>query len=306
MSCGAAERPSALESCVPLSPPCTRITGFGLGLRTEHYADFITGPHRPAADWLEIISENYLVPGGKPLHHLDRIRADYPMVMHGVSLSLGGTDALNLDYLRQLKALAARVQPAWLSDHLCWTGIDGHNLHDLLPLPMTEAALRHVADRVARVQEVLGRRLVIENLSSYVRFAADEMREYEFVAELLRRSDALLLLDVNNVYVSSVNHGFDARAYIDAMPAERVVQIHLAGHSVQDGFLIDTHDAPVCEAVWQLYRYTLQRLGPRPTMIERDDHLPPLAELLAELDIARRIAAEVAAEAPVAQAVLAP
>ena len=269
------------------------IQGFGLGLRTEHYADF---ERRGATvDWLEILSENYMVPGGRPLHHLDRIRADHPMVMHGVSMSLGGTDPLDLDYLRELKALAARVQPAWLSDHLCWTGVDGRNLHDLLPLPMSEAALRHVAARLDEVQHRLGRRIAIENLSSYVRFAADEMREYEFVAELLKRTDALLLLDVNNVYVSSVNHGFDARAYIDAMPADRVVQIHLAGHSEQDGFLVDTHDAPVCDAVWDLYRYTLTRLGPRPTMIERDDHIPALDELLAELDIARRITADVAA-----------
>lgn len=271
------------------------IQGFGLGLRTDHYADFEAG--RPAVDWLEVISENYMVPGGKPLHHLDRIRADWPMVMHGVSMSLGGTDPLDLDYLRALKALAARVQPAWLSDHLCWTGVNGRNLHDLLPLPMTEAALRHLTDRIGRVQDVLGRRIAVENLSSYVRFAADEMSEYEFVAELLKRTDCLLLLDVNNVYVSSVNHGFDARAYIDAMPTERVVQIHLAGHSEQDGFLIDTHDAPVCDAVWDLYRHTLRRLGPKPTMIERDDHIPPLAELLDELAVARRISAEVAAEA---------
>jgi len=272
------------------------VQGFGLGLRTEHYADSLAGGSALAGvDWLEVISENYLVPGGRPLNHLDRIRADFPMVMHGVSMSLGGTDPLDAGYLRQLKALAARVQPAWLSDHLCWTGVNGHNLHDLLPLPMTEAALRHLAERIARVQDTLGRRIAVENLSSYVRFAADEMTEHEFVAELLRRSDCWLLLDVNNVWVSSVNHGFDARAYIDAMPAERVVQIHLAGHSEQDGWLIDTHDAPVCEAVWSLYRHTLQRLGPRPTMIERDDHIPPLAELQAELDIARRIAAEVAA-----------
>ncbi|HSW07093.1 DUF692 domain-containing protein [Aquabacterium sp.] len=272
----------------------SQISGFGLGLRTEHYADFIAA--KPAVDWLEIISENYMVPGGKPLHHLDRIRADFSVVMHGVSMSLGGTDALNTDYLRELKALAARVQPAWLSDHLCWTGVNGQNLHDLLPLPMTGAALRHVASRLQQVQDTLGRRLAIENLSSYVRFAADEMNEFQFVAELLRRTDSLLLLDVNNVYVSSVNHGFDARAYIDAMPPERVVQIHLAGHSVQDGFLIDTHDAPVCPEVWDLYRYTLQRIGFRPTMIERDDRIPALDELLAELDIARHIAADVAAE----------
>jgi uncharacterized protein (UPF0276 family) len=269
------------------------IQGFGLGLRTEHYADFER--RGTTVDWLEILSENYMIPGGRPLHHLDRIRADHPMVMHGVSMSIGGTDPLDLDYLRELKALAARVQPAWLSDHLCWTGVNGRNLHDLLPLPMSEGALRHVAARLDEAQHRLGRRIAIENLSSYVRFAADEMREYDFVAELLERTDALLLLDVNNVYVSSVNHGFDARAYIDAMPADRVVQIHLAGHSVEDGFLIDTHDAPVCDAVWDLYRYTIARIGPRPTMIERDDDIPALDELLAELDTARRICAEVAA-----------
>jgi uncharacterized protein (UPF0276 family) len=276
--------------------PCGGLHGFGLGLRTEHYADFKPGAAL-GVDWLEIISENYMVPGGAPLHHLDRIRADWPMVMHGVSLSIGGTDALDAGYLRDLRALADRVQPAWVSDHLCWTGVSGRNLHDLLPLPMTEAALRHVVDRVGRVQDALGRRLVLENVSSYVRFAVDEMAEHEFVAELARRADCLLLLDVNNVYVSGVNHGFDPRAYIDAMPAERVVQIHLAGHSVEEGLLIDTHDAPVCEAVWALYRHTLQRIGPRPTMIERDDHIPALAELLAELAVARGIADAVASQA---------
>ncbi|WP_284616211.1 MNIO family bufferin maturase [Aquabacterium humicola] len=278
-----------------MSGPST-ITGFGLGLRTEHYADFQSGTP-PAVDWLEIISENYLVPGGRPLAHLERIRRDFPVVMHGVSMSIGGTDPLDRGYLRELKALAARVEPAWLSDHLCWTGVDGRNLHDLLPLPMNEVALRHVVARIDEVQEILGRRIAIENLSSYVRFASDEMREYEFVAELLRRCDCRLLLDVNNVFVSSVNHGFDARAYIDAMPADRVLQIHLAGHSRQGDVLIDTHDAPVCAEVWDLYRYTLQRLGFKPTMIERDDHIPPLPELLAELDIARQIAAAVVAEA---------
>ena len=285
------------------------IHGFGLGLRTEHYADFgPDGPHGqhgpPGVDWLEIISDNYLVPGGKPLHHLDRIRAEWPMVMHGVSLSIGGTDALDPDYLKQLRALADRVQPAWVSDHLCWTGVSGRNLHDLLPLPLTEAALRHVTERVARAQDVLGRRLVLENVSSYVRFANDDLAEHEFVAELARRADCQLLLDVNNVYVSSVNHGFDAQVYIDAMPADRVVQFHLAGHSTDPdnlGLLIDTHDAPVCAAVWDLYAYTLRRIGFRPTMIERDDHIPALPELLAELAIARGIAAQVAAEAPLAQ-----
>ena len=284
------------------------IHGFGLGLRTEHYADFgPDGPHGqhgpPGVDWLEIISDNYLVPGGKPLHHLDRIRAEWPMVMHGVSLSIGGTDALDPDYLKQLRALADRVQPAWVSDHLCWTGVSGRNLHDLLPLPLTEAALRHVTERVARAQDVLGRRLVLENVSSYVRFANDDLAEHEFVAELARRADCQLLLDVNNVYVSSVNHGFNAQVYIDAIPADRVVQFHLAGHSTDPdnlGLLIDTHDAPVCAAVWDLYAYTLRRIGFRPTMIERDDHIPALPELLAELAIARCIAAQVAAEAPLA------
>ena len=278
------------------TPP---ISGFGLGLRTEHYADFGAGAGaRPAVDWLEILSENYLVPGGKPLHHLDRIRADWPMVMHGVSLSIGGTDALDLAYLRDLRALADRVQPGWISDHLCWTAVAGRNLHDLLPLPLTEAALRHVVDRVSRVQDLLGRRLVLENVSSYLQFADDEMAEHDFFAELARRADCWLLLDVNNVYVSSVNHGIDAHAYIDALPAERVVQLHLAGHSQGDnGLLIDTHDAPVAQAVWSLYAHTLRRLGPKPTMIERDDHIPALAELIAELDRARQIAATVAAEA---------
>ena len=266
------------------------LTGFGLGLRTEHYADFAQA--RPGVDWLEVISENYLVPGGKPLHHLDKIRAHTPMVMHGVSMSIGSTDPLDLAYLRELKALARRIEPAWISDHLCWTGVDHHNLHDLLPLPYTEAALRHVVQRVQQVQELLGRRLLLENVSSYVSFAGDEMSEWEFIAELLRRADCELLLDVNNVYVSSVNHGFDATTFIDAMPRERVRQLHLAGHEDHGDHLIDTHDHPVCEAVWQLYAYTVQRLGAVPTMIERDDHIPPLPELLAELDVARAVQAQ--------------
>jgi uncharacterized protein (UPF0276 family) len=273
------------------------IQGFGVGLRTEHYSTFEAEP-QTRVDWLEILSENYLVPGGAPLWHLDRIRRDFPMVMHGVSLNIGGTDPLNMDYLRDLKALAHRVEPGWVSDHLCWTGINGLNMHDLLPVPYTEAALAHVSERIQRVQDFLGRRLVIENPSTYVAFAADEMPEWEFVAQMLRRADCELLLDVNNVYVSSVNHGFDPHTYINALPKERVRQIHLAGHEVQDGYLIDTHDHPVCEAVWQLYGYTLQRCGAVPTMIERDDNIPELHELLDELDHARQIHAhELTAEA---------
>ena len=265
------------------------LQGFGLGLRTEHYSDFIQ--HRPAVDWVEVLSENYMVPGGKPLHMLDTIRRDYPMVMHGVSMSIGSSDPLDLDYLRGLKALAQRIEPAWISDHLCWTGVDHHNLHDLLPMPYTEAALRHLVARVQQVQDLLGRRLLLENVSSYVSFAADEMSEWEFIAQLAQRADCELLLDVNNVYVSSRNHGFDAHHFIDALPRERVRQIHLAGHEDHGDHLIDTHDQPVCDGVWALYAHTVKRLGPVPTMIERDDHIPPLAELLAELDHARRVQA---------------
>jgi uncharacterized protein (UPF0276 family) len=262
------------------------ITGFGLGLRSEHYATFESAPQK-RVDWLEILSENYMVPGGAPLWHLDRIRRDFPMVMHGVSLNIGGTAPLNLDYLRDLKALVQRVQPGWVSDHLCWTGCNGVNLHDLLPLPYTEQTLRHVCERIQRVQDFLGRRLVIENPSTYVAFAANQMSEWEFVAEMLQRADCELLLDVNNVYVSSVNHGFKPQDYIAAMPAARVRQIHLAGHETHDGYLIDTHDHPVCAAVWQLYAYTVQHCGAVPTMIERDDNIPALHALLDELDQAR-------------------
>jgi uncharacterized protein (UPF0276 family) len=265
------------------------LTGFGLGLRPRHYRDFTEG--RPRVDWLEVLSENYMVPGGAPLHHLDRIRRDFPVVMHGVSLSIGGADPLDLAYLAELKALADRIEPAWVSDHLCWTGVDGQQLHDLMPLPFTDAALSHLVPRIDQVQERLGRRLVLENVSSYVAFAGDEMDEAEFIATLLRRADCQLLLDVNNVHVNSVNHGFDARAFIDAMPAYRVVQIHLAGHTDNGDHLVDTHDAPVCQAVWELYAHAVRRFRAVPAMIERDDRIPPIEDLVAELDTARAIAA---------------
>lgn len=264
------------------------IQGFGLGLRTEHYEAFeLNAPSR--VEWLEIISENYMVAGGAPLWHLDRIRRDFPLVMHGVSLNIGGTAPLDMDYLRDLKALAQRAQPSWISDHLCWTGTQGMNMHDLLPLPYTEETLQHVCERIQRVQDYLGRRLVIENPSTYVAFAADQMPEWEFVSEMLQRADCELLLDVNNVHVSSINHGFDAQKYIDNIPRGRVRQIHLAGHEVHDGYLIDTHDQPICGSVWQLYAYTLMHCGSVPTMIERDDNIPPLEELLDELDHARSV-----------------
>lgn len=258
------------------------IEGAGLGLRREHYLDFLA--QRPqSVRWLEVISENYMVAGGKPLHYLERIRADYPMVMHGVALSIGSSDPLRADYLHALRALAERIEPAWISDHLCWTGVGGHNSHDLLPLTMTEEAVHHVAARVRQVQDVLGRRLVLENVSSYVRHAVDAMSEAEFVTAVLQEADCQLLLDVNNVYVSGRNHGFDAKAYLDQLPAGRVVQIHLAGHQDLGDVVIDTHDHPVREEVWALYDHALRRFGAIPTMIERDDDIPPLGTLLDEL-----------------------
>jgi uncharacterized protein len=262
--------------------------GFGLGLRTVHYEEI--AEKRPPVDWFEILTENYLVAGGKPLHWLDRIRADYPMAMHGVSLSIGSTDPLDMDYLRAVKILAERVSPLWISDHLCWTGMAGRNLHDLLPIPYTEAALRHLVPRIEAAQEFLGRRIVLENVSSYVSYKESELNEWEFLAELARRADCLILLDVNNIYVSAYNHGFDADDYLAGIPAERVQQIHLAGHSNCGDFIIDTHDAPVIDPVWELYARAIQRLGPVSSMIERDDHIPPLSEVLGELDQARAVA----------------
>ncbi len=268
--------------------------GFGLGLRPDHYEAILA--ERPRIDFFEALSENYLVPGGKPLRYLDRIRADYPMVLHGVSLSIGSSAPLDLEYLAALRSLMRRVQPAWVSDHLCWTGVGGVNLHDLMPMPYTEAALEHVAGRVREVQERLETRILLENVSSYVAYRESTMPEWEFLARLCERADCLLLLDVNNVYVNSVNHGFDPDAFIRAIPRERVAQIHLAGHLNKGSFIIDTHDAPIIEAVWALYRRTHARLGPVSTMIERDANIPPLGTLLEELQFARRAApAEVAA-----------
>ena len=271
--------------------PASRVAqpspGFGLGLRSTHYRAFIERPQ--PVDWLEVISENYLVPGGKPLAMLDTIRANYPMVMHGVSMNLGAVGGLDADYLRQLAALARRVEPLWISDHLCWTGVHGRNLHDLLPLPYTEEALQVVVRNIGQAQDALGRRLVIENVSSYLDYEDSSLSEAQFVAEVAHRADCLLLVDVNNIHVSAVNHGFDALAYLDALPAGRVQQIHVAGHSDHGDHLIDTHDQPVAEPVWRLYAEALRRFGPVATMIERDDHIPPLAELLVELDQARVI-----------------
>ena len=265
--------------------------GFGLGLRAQHYAEFLAAPQR--VDWLELLSDNYMVPGGKPLVMLDRIRADYPVVMHGVALSIGAADGVDEAYLDALAALAERVQPLWISDHLSWTGIHGQVLHDLYPLPYSEAALEIVVRNVQRVQERLKRSLVLENVSSYVGFSASSMTEWEFISEVCARTGCRLLLDVNNIHVSSVNHGFDAHEFLRGVPAHRVQQIHLAGHSDNGDHIIDTHDQPVADAVWALYAEALSLCGPVATMIERDDHIPPLAALVVELDRARSVAARV-------------
>lgn len=269
------------------------IQGFGLGLRRQHYETILA--ERPALDWLEILTENYLVPGGKPLHYLDRLRALYPMVMHGVSLSIGSSDPLNRAYLAEVKALIERIQPAWLSDHLCWTGVGGVNLHDLLPLPYTEEALRHVVERVRQVQDFLGRQILLENVSSYLTYQMSAMPEWEFLAAVASEADCLILLDINNIYVSAFNHGFDPRAYLDGIPADRVRQFHLAGHLNLGTHIVDTHDHPVIDAVWSLYEDAVRRFGVVPTMIERDDNIPELGELLAELEVARRHAAHAGA-----------
>jgi uncharacterized protein len=266
--------------------------GFGLGLRTEHYNAILETkpPEKLKVDWFEALSENYMIPGGKPLDYLDKIRAEYPMVMHGVSLSIGSTAEVDKDYLRDLKKLADRIQPAWISDHLCWTGVHGQNIHDLLPLPYTLETAKHVVERVKIVQDYLGRQILLENVSSYASYIDSTMTEWEFINEIAEAADCLLLLDVNNIYVSSYNHQFDAKAFIDGVPAKRIQQIHLAGHNNHGDYIIDTHDAPVIDPVWDLYEYAIAKLGAVSTMIERDDHIPELEVLVQELQIARDIA----------------
>lgn len=269
--------------------------GYGLGLRTEYYDAILQ--RQPNVDWFEILSENYMVDGGKPLYYLDAIRERYPMVMHGVSLSIGGTDPLNLHYLAQLKDLAQRVQPCWISDHLCWTGQGGHNLHDLMPLPYNDEAVRHVANRVREVQDFLQRRILLENVSSYVSYTHSTMNEWEFYRAVVEEADCLMLLDINNIYVSARNHRFDPMDYLTAMPKDRVQQIHLAGHSDYGDYVIDTHDHPVVDPVWRLYAEALKCFGPVSTMIERDDRFPPFDELMQELNQAREIGKTVVGKA---------
>jgi hypothetical protein len=277
----------------PLDAP---FLGVGVGLRPQHYPAILErGAGALGVDWFEAISENYMVGGGRPLRILGELRALSPLVLHGVSLNIGSADPLDEDYLNALAALCERFEPTWISDHLCWTGQGGRNLHDLLPLPYTEEAARWVAERVARVQDRLGRRIALENVSSYAAFAVDAMPEWEFLAGVAERADCGILLDVNNVFVSAHNHGFDADAYIAGIPPSRVFQIHLAGHSHEGELLIDTHDHPVRDEVWSLYERTLHHVGPVSTLIEWDDRIPEYDELVAEAAKARAILARVGA-----------
>ncbi len=267
--------------------------GYGVGLRRPHYGEVVAA--RPAIDWFEVIAENFMVAGGPALATLGRVRERYPLVTHGVSLSVGSTDPLNRDYLRDLRHLARRFAPAWLSDHLCWTGVAGRNLHDLLPLPFTDAAVAHAAGRIRTVQDLLGRRIAIENISSYMTYAASSIAEWDFVAAVANEADCAILLDLNNIYVNAFNHRFDPRRYIDAIPAERVVQFHLAGHSDHGAYLLDTHDHPISAPVWELFEYAVGRIGEVSTLVEWDDRIPPFAELSAVADEARRRAHAVVA-----------
>jgi uncharacterized protein (UPF0276 family) len=274
--------------------------GHGVGLRPKHFPQLWDGTAR--VDWFEAISENYMAAGGRPRAALERARSMAPLVLHGVSLSIGSTDPLDLTYLRALGDLIARVEPAWVSDHLCWSGIGGHYAHDLLPLPYTEEALDHVVRRVVAVQERVGRQILIENVSSYLTYTHSTLSEWEFLGAVAERADCGLLLDVNNVYVSSTNHGFSADAYLAGLPAHRVGQIHLAGHTDMGAYLFDTHDGPVIEPVWDLYRQALRRFGRVSTLVEWDDHIPELDVVCAEAERARAVEAEVLEEANAAPA----
>lgn len=260
--------------------------GFGVGLRTVHFPYILE--QWPSIDWFEIISENFMIPGGRPLHVLDQIRARYPVVMHGVSLSIGSTDPLDDDYLHRLRTLAARVQPAWISDHLCWSSTGRHSLHDLLPLPQNAESVRHVVDRIKRVQDFLGARILMENVSTYLEFTHSTMPEWEYLSAIADGADCGILLDVNNIYVSSFNHDFDPAEYVRNIPIDRVGQFHLSGHSNMGTHIIDTHDHAIINAVWDLYEQAVARFGAVSTLIEWDDHIPPFDQLVEEVDRAKQ------------------
>jgi len=265
--------------------------GCGVGLRSEHYD--VISREWPRMDWFEAISENFMDSGGRPLHILEEIRRRYPVALHGVSLSIGSTDPLDQGYLKCLKALADRIDPAIVSDHLCWTGVEGENLHDLLPLPFTEEAIRHVAGRVQQVQEFLGRRILLENVSTYVTYKHSMMPEWEFLTAVAERSGCGILLDLNNIYVNAYNHQFDPSDYLRHIPGELVGQFHLAGHTDMGAYLFDTHSRPVIDQVWALYREALARWGAVTTLIEWDEDIPPFARLAEEAEEARAIYVQV-------------
>ena len=246
--------------------------GFGIGLRSVHFDHILK--NNPPIDWFEILSENYLDTGGRPLHVLDQVAERYPVVLHGVSLSVGSTDPVNFDYLKKLKDLAKRINARWVSDHLCWCGVTGRNTHDLLPMPYTTEALNHTVERVKIIQDFLERPIALENASTYLEFAASTIPESEFLATLAEKSGCGILLDVNNVYVSSFNHGFDPEKYIDQIPRDRVVQMHLAGHTNKGTHILDTHSDYVIDSVWKLYRYAHRRLGGVATLLEWDANIP--------------------------------
>ncbi|KZN58541.1 DUF692 domain-containing protein [Pseudoalteromonas luteoviolacea] len=264
--------------------------GFGLGLRTCYFEEILAT--QPNVDWFEIISENYFVDGGKPWHYLDKIKEQYPIVMHGVSMSIGSTSDINFDYLDNLKKTIDRVRPLWISDHLCFSSQGDFNSHDLLPMPYTEEALDHLALRLNIVQDYLQRPLILENVSSYLTYQASKMSEWEFLSELHDRTQCRYLLDINNIYVSARNHEFEPETFLDAIPQKAIAQIHLAGHSDFGSHIIDTHDQPICDHVWRLFENFAKTRCPINTMIERDDNFPPFSELMAELDHARAIAPE--------------
>ncbi len=266
--------------------------GFGLGLRPPFYKEAMQA--QVAVDWFEIISENFMVEGGKPLKVLDAVREHYPVALHGVSLNLGGTDPLDKHYLKNLKTLIKRVEPMRVSDHLCWTRQGGHHLHDLLPLPYTDESVTNTVKRIQQIQDELQQQILIENVSSYAEFNHSTMNEWEFLTTVANQADCFILLDINNIIVSAHNHGFDANKYLSAIPVARVKQIHLAGHSISGPLYIDTHDHPVSDPVWDLYANAVMRFGSVATMIERDDAIPPLSELLCELDVARQVHAKAA------------
>lgn len=266
-------------------------SGYGLGLRKEHYRDFLETD--VPVDFVEVISENFMVEGGQPRHILRHVRERHPVALHGVSMSIGSADGLDRDYLRRLKALVDEIDPLFVSDHLSWSRIERFNSHDLLPIPYTKEALDIVCANIAMAQEAIGRPLLLENPSSYLSFKGASMTEWEFISAMTKHTGCDLLLDVNNIFVGATNHGFDALAFLDGIPADRVRQIHLAGHSQGRDLLIDTHDQPVCSDVWSLYAQAVSRLGPVATMIERDDDVPPLSDLLDELAVAREVGARI-------------